>query len=437
MIDEDAGGTDGGWIADENVRRRLYDDVFRPAARDALYGIFPGDPNQGAALFNHFPLDYVTGMAALPGRGDALTTRQMPVLQLNDFASFYLQRLADEFGEAAARGAFFLHEIQGVKLGYPHAPSDERQRREQLEEVMSVFMPHCRPYTDVPWLGEHPDSDTDSDGDHPNLTRNRDGVDSGEVWVLDVALQWAVEGHVVHWRTDGHHMGWAAAFPGAAPVERNLNFSSRRVDRAGTLWEVSGWYYARGANDALRNEPALSAIFYCTDKNLWYNRTNAAHDGLYAKPSPAEMQTAEGFAKFDARTTKVIQHLARGAGRRPNDDDADANDDDDDHDGELRGQDGAARFEVRVPFGHALSVLVNVPPDFKEMTLGVFPSEVWWCAFPARSARGDPSLISAFAGCSNSCGSRRVTTSSASGTRPLMSADASRGLCPSSWRPSS
>lgn len=127
-----------------------------------------------------------------------------------------------------------------------------------------------------------------------------------------------------------------------------------------SLNDVAGWYCSRPRGGDGSESYAISAIAYCTDKNLWHKRGNHNH-GVFAPPMPSDMLKKESFKRLDERMRQVVSAIALGGGQQ----------------NPSITQTGSARLEVRVPVEWASSVLTSVPDEFGLRCLVCFSPSVW------------------------------------------------------------
>jgi hypothetical protein len=347
MYEPGQGGGVPGETDGDPFRRRLYDEVIGPALKHAYNARYNGNRNAGSGSAHRVPLSYDLGQDRLPPNTNAVTTVQIPVAQLEDFATDLFERLDTEFGQAAAEDAFFLHEIQGVKDAYNHRHDDAHARMVAVTRALSVFDPNSRPFTDL-------------DG------ANADQVPlpwEGELWFIDVALQYSVDEHIVHWRTDGGDVAFQVAYPGLPRALLLQEYNTRRIDSENTMSDISGWFYQTKGRE-MRRRPEYLATCYSTAKVFWSHRSNATGGGLYAQPMPWEVTTQTKFDALDVRAARVSANLVSASGDAPS-----------------APQAGSARLEVRVPMTHATTALSDPEgerDDLVRSSLAVYSPNVWW-----------------------------------------------------------
>lgn len=323
-------------------KRILFEKGLKPAMKE----IYDQRPRGGGiAADQSWPLDYQLSQDMLPvNTQSSFTTRQVKGEEVPQFGVRLLHHL--ERTSNAFHGAFFYHEIQGVKLAYEHDPEDEELRLYHLHQgLLSDFLPFRPPRIPV----------TLTEGGFP------------EVWRVDVALTFSVKDQVVHWLAASHSNCMKEAFPYTSEVNlrKEVRSSRFRIDRASHLRDVAGGLYLRGGSPNIdRRDSASQMILYCTDKNLWYKKGDSSH--IYRRFYPSAVLEDTKWSEFEECTEHLADNLSRGGAvtgvERPDD---------------IQG--GSARFEVRVDAHDAQNKHYRVSDEFSMRNLVINSPKLWWC----------------------------------------------------------
>jgi hypothetical protein len=262
------------------------------------------------------------------------------------FGRRLLEKLAADDPERFAN-AFFLHEISGVKGSHMHIRTHSAARRENLENLLVDFDPLLPPYA---WM---------------------DGIDNenevqadpfSERWYVDVALTFSIPNFVVNWSENGRQMVLGLSYPHHNQEEHGV--IKHRVDHASHLHQVGGFLAMRPGNTECSEEsPAIQAICYCTDKNVWRKRGDK--EGVFRTSHCNEVTTPKKNEK--------LQHRLRTVGAVMQEVSTILDDD-------VTGGASSARWEVRTGVQYAINAHWHIPDyeNFIKKSLVFFDPTVWW-----------------------------------------------------------
>lgn len=329
----------------------IYDKALLPAVRDALSAAFGVNP--ATSPLTHWPSSFRLGHATL--KEGSVSSRQLPVEALRRFDRVFLRKLR-ALDDHKYRGAFFYHEIQGVKLATSHNPSVAQQRAVALNQLLQDF--------------DRDSMNEPQPGLNPRLPR----------YLVDVALELSVPNHVVQWRTAEHASALHAALPNTdlEALKRETHQSAHfDLDVASMLPAVGGCRFdVQGCAAVSSDDPVVYVSIYCTDKELYYNKSACGiYRGRYANellaPAPAKRLLTD--------LTNIGGNFLLGAGAEVVGIGEDEQDEQDPlrHHGPVQ-QAGAARIEVRVPLQFAQRSHYRLPNGFAQQMLCVYPVEQWW-----------------------------------------------------------
>jgi hypothetical protein len=348
---------------DEATRAALYNRGYQAvmkALADEHHGL------ASAPLVQQWPANYdlarvangdVVALANGAPCGNKYITRQVPREFVRQFGERLLAKLAREDPERFA-GAFFLHEIAGTKSGHMHGPDDAYERQEKLEDMLLDFADNLPPKT---WLYD------------PLAAEAAQPTTMGEFreqWWVDVALTFSVKNAVVNWSASGRNTVLNMSYP-HYEGERIRH----RVDHSSHLHQIGGFLAMRPDGPVPSNDsPAIQAICYCTDKNLWRKRGDER--GVF-RASHCRDATTKRFPDLIRRLDYVTSVLAEASAFRVEDslEDAEVTLPDAVHGGAA-----SARWELRVGIQHAVDSHWNIHDvnSFAEMALVAYEPSVWW-----------------------------------------------------------
>lgn len=337
---------DGPHVPD-SIAAEIYDKAIYPAALQSM-----DDPEQAHGHYQHWPITWSFAKTSV-GTAHGIDGHCLRQIRAQDVALFgptFLELLEQD---PKFHGAFLYHEIMGTKLAtWHHVDASDQELRDKLDELLDIFDPEALP--------RNPQADGSGW--------------EGEVWHVDVALEFAVPGSVVHFRREAHDLVLQLAYPLSDPAKiRNFVRQSEivradtrrayRIDYAASLSQVAGFFFdAKKTSCIDAREPAISVICYSTEKNLWFHR--GEKDGVYTPPQPSDVLQANTFDKILERLQQVITNLLAAGGIIGDED--------------IPVQQGSGRLEVRVPVRDACRVLCSVPRRFAQDALLIWDPDVWW-----------------------------------------------------------
>lgn len=341
------GQTNSERIVSDKKKEILYDRAIRPAVMSVLHeGFEEGAVSQGS----HWPASHALALAMVK-QGRQLS-KQLSWACLPSFSAHLMENLT-HLGLPEFRGAFFYHEIQGVKLAHSHQPFDEDQRVSMLTEMLRDFA---------------------VDDMRPGLPQD-DGFEPE--FYVDVGLEISAPDHVLHWKTDYHSRVLQVAFPKSNPalLKEAAKPSARfRVDLASQLTAVGGFCYdAKGAKAVNSQEPVIYAVAYSTDKEAYAAKEQ--DKGLYRKRWANEVLTDAKIKRLMEDVNAIGVNMIRAGGYHPAEDTQSRSSSGCNG---LTAQVGAGRLEFRVPLDLADSMHFTLPEGFISEALWAISVEDWW-----------------------------------------------------------
>lgn len=292
----------------------LYEHAIRPAVKQVYprsYGEWP--PSHSAELWR---------------TGHQKSTRILPGHVVEDWGAQVITNIWDKSGPGGvlhwARGAFFMHQIRGMKTAHTHDGTDADHRRMALRELMQEFTPG---YFQDP--------------------------DSQQNWFVDVGLEMHRRNSVVTWRKGAHHriIDFLREREGTKTGEQYTSSTSYQVDLVAHLTEVAG--FRLGISEELGPNKISYINCYTTEKALTYTAGHASKAKFLSGKAALAPLTSEGRIKYcddlyaafvDAKTDSCAN----------------------------------ARLEVRVPLRYARRVFLDIPEEMIAHSLIVIPNEHWW-----------------------------------------------------------
>ncbi|KAJ8074343.1 hypothetical protein PM082_012656 [Marasmius tenuissimus] len=248
----------------------------------------------------------------------AYGTKMVPQEFLGKFVATLRLKL-DEDHITWAAGFFFMHSVRGVKLTSFHYP-DRQSARMALEELLSEVS--------IPW----------------------DATLRGR-WYIDVAIELRSKDKAcLQWTTHSHPSVIAAVLHiSESQAIRMTGLGSSRYERdnASHLMGVSGCRVEPRSGSGPLDVAYVQ--LYTTDKATTY----APERGFHGKAITMNMaMSADQPTSFLSNLIKSYTDSVAIA--------------------------SLARVEVRLPFRHALDVLLDIPKATFRKSLAVFSREVWW-----------------------------------------------------------
>lgn len=222
------------------------------------------------------------------------------------------------------RGAFFIHDVRGVKGESVHDPDDPDQRRAAMDDTGG--------YLDITQVPRHQ-------------------------FYVDVGLEIRRPGHVVQWDSSAHKALLQTLLPNTeeAKIEEILKSHKCIRDPNGLLTDFAGLRVSPGTRAAADGVVYINV--YSTDKTIHYQ----LHQGVFQKHSPKDLLPGNisGVLKCLDRWTSCLNECMGGK---------------DDH----QQQEAAARCEVRVCLNDYSRVLVGWNVRDVNQFVSAVPARSWW-----------------------------------------------------------
>ena len=299
----------------QTMLARIYDRCVRPAVLAVT-----------AIDQSHWPVSYAAAMI-----------QNRDVLGRFHYASIDIAaNCLEEFGENFIRcfdehhdfrDTFFLHELRGTKSVSLHAPSEELERRDALDHLLSFLRAEIINFND---------------------------------WTIDVALEIRHAHHIVQWLTTAHRRVFEFVLPSADEHQISAILNSKKqykCDLSAQLRDLGG---CRVTPDSRGNQDSVSYInVYTTDKSPTYQ----LHSGVFRRRQASELlpSSIQKLVSDMALMMDVFKQCAE-------------NEIDNDNDT----QEGCARLEIRVPLRRANQVLLDFPDDLVQACSVSYDTVLWW-----------------------------------------------------------
>lgn len=224
-------------------------------------------------------------------------------------------------------GAFFYHEVRGVKGGSVHDPQDLLDVDASFDEVCDHLDWHAIP------------------------------AQVRDQFYIDIALEIRRPGHVVQWMREHHLNILRAVLPVATDgqrvgISRSPGF---HCDLSAQISDFAGFRVAPGERG--KDDGVVYINVYTTDKDVHYQ----LHKGVFSRKSPQDL-LPHGIKALRNGVNEWTKSFfaASGAEEHP-------------------AQEGAARCEVRVQMKRYREVLRDWDEHRVRRLTGSIPSSVWWC----------------------------------------------------------
>jgi hypothetical protein len=271
----------------------------------------------------HWPANYDTALRQTQDHRGQIHHMSIDIAANNlpAFGQRLLERLSHQ---PDMQDAYFIHELRGTKGGTDHDPSDDFERSEAFEELMSHLDPELCQLDD---------------------------------WQIDVALEISMPDHVTHIAHSSHFRILKWLLPSAANAQLNRLMQSDRfyVDQCASLDDLAGFRCELG--NIGRDDQISYINVYCTEKSVIYQLHNG---GIFRRRTPTEL-----FPNSLGKLIKDVDDIGKAFHAASGSLDAD-------------GVPGNARFEIRVPLRTALDRLRQFPELLAELSLIGIPINVWW-----------------------------------------------------------
>lgn len=295
---------------------KIYDKGIRPAVRATCH-----------ARLSHWPPSY---MAALSNGRDTNGRLHFGSIDLSadymDEFSHYLKHFLSQ--DPKLKDVYFMHEVRGTKGYTVHSPRNIQERWAALQTELSFL-------------------------DFNNLTLRN--------WFIDVGLEAYLRNFVLQWLEDAHLRLLQFGLPEQAlndlPSLQSLmknksNFSS---DHVAQFKEFAGFRCKPGSKGRRDNVVYLNV--YTTDKEPTYQ----LHTGKFRTHNPSELLPFTGANKLIKEVTEMSTVFGQCIG-----------------DEERTGNEGCARFEIRVALSETPDALGTISNDLLSNSLVAIPVDLWW-----------------------------------------------------------
>ncbi len=312
-------------IIDESVPPKLSQqdlaDLYNIGILPAVKTIIP---QHGA----HWPPSYRAAMDLYRDqRGEfRFGSVDIPAKELAKFATELRGNLKDH---VRLKSFVFMIEMRGTKgmFTFPHGHAVKRRR------AFNLFMEDLK------------------------MTGERENNEAGK-WHVDVGLEVSRPGHVLQWRAAAQERLLAHALPSETPgsITRLVNGSYFHEDVSAHLYDLAGFRvepHSRGTDDKV-----AYVNVYTTDKAVTYQ----LHQGAFSAHTCTSLfpGTVPRLLRDIDSIGQMFLDCAGAAG------------------GDVRVQDGTARFEVRVELTQVLFAVPTFPRNLLARSIVCIPSEVWW-----------------------------------------------------------
>lgn len=241
-----------------------------------------------------------------------------------DYPPNLLQRLGKRLLELfqkheRLRDAFFIHEFRGMKGGSRHSSSNIAAREQALRDIFFQI--------DTSRINE-------------------------DDWVVDVGKEFRRKGHVMQWRTKGHHGLLRCLLPSAETAQISAVLKSKTqydLDLAAQITDIGGFRSEPGSRGAA--DKVIYINVYSTDKNATYQ----LHKGLFRRRNPRHLlpdkisKLCGDIERIGDTFVKCGEHLEANA-----------------------------RLEIRVPLKVAKTALSKFPNQLLESALVSFDMATFW-----------------------------------------------------------
>jgi hypothetical protein len=271
----------------------------------------------------HWPANYDTALRQAKDQRGQIHHMSVDIAphQLSEFARRLLERLADQ---PDMQDAYFIHELRGVKGCTDHDPSDDDERSEAFEQLMSHLDPEACHLDD---------------------------------WQIDIALEISIPDHVTHIAHSSHFriLKWLLPSADDRRLERLMQSNRFYVDQCASLDDLAGFRCELGNTGRVDN--VSYANVYCTEKSVIYQLHQG---GIFRRHAPTELYP-NALSKLIKEVNDIGKAFYAASGKE-----------------EMDGVPGNARFEIRVPLRTALDRLREFPERLAELSLIAIPIEDWW-----------------------------------------------------------
>ena len=234
-------------------------------------------------------------------------------------------------------GAFFLHEIRGMRAATVHNPQDEGLRQQSFEHFADVFV--------------------EGTFDNVNQRDVTDGLAALPLWYIDVAMEYRLREHVLHIRKDYHrHLIRHFLECTEQQLDRLMSPNTTRYksDAVAQLEEFAGF---RCNPRTLGHDTGIVHFnVYTTDKSLTYYRTD---DRRVAKFITAKQVLSAPKDQYLKEIEKMYSTLRLASAANPP-------------------VEGHVRVEIRVKIESATTVLTSLPDDLWGSMILAHDCQDWW-----------------------------------------------------------
>lgn len=291
---------------------QLYDECIRPAVMQVM-------PSRAS----HWPVDYKSAFQQAKDRRGRLHLGSVPVpaTLLVEFCGALRNGLEsiEDF-----KGAFFGHELRGLKGGTAHEEDDEGANP---EEAFNTFF--------------------------DSVDRTRIDEDN---WLVDVGLEIHDPGMVVHWSKSAHSAILRYLLPSLTDdkIDKLQGRTTFHVDHAAHLEDFAGFRCDPGLWGSQHGVEYINV--YPTDKSPTYQ----LHEGIWRRRSCEDL-LPKSLDKLLDDLVKMSKTYKSCSGSQDN-----------------SPQEGCARLEIRVPLALAETALRDVPREHLQKWTYSVPTNLWW-----------------------------------------------------------
>lgn len=222
------------------------------------------------------------------------------------------------------KGAFYIHDLRGVKGESIHNPGSAPERKHALNETCAYLA-----MTRVP----------------------------RDQFFIDVGLEIRRPGHVVQWDGSAHAALLREVLPNTTPEQVDLLLGNHAClrDPNALLSDFAGLRIAPASRNI--GDDVVYINIYTTDKTVHYQ----LHHGVFQKHKCEDLLPHRISHVMDDvdRWTKCLYDCMGG---------------DDNHEEQV----GAARCELRVPMSKYETVLLGMEEDVVNRVVAAIPARTWW-----------------------------------------------------------
>lgn len=299
------------WSIPSETYTKFYDTILLPTMREVC-----------AVPAAHWPASYAAARLLYQDTMGKFHFRMMDITEW-DIPALETKLLERMEVDPSFVGAFWEHEIRGVKDATGHEMDDPEARSDRFRSLTDVF--------------------------------DMDRVTPSE-WVIDVAVEISTVGHNLAWLTLGHARILEYALPGVTmdQIEGILHSTTKyTLDPVAHMAAIAGFRAHPGRN---RGTDRVSYVnVYTTDKCNTYQQW----PGSFKRQATSAV-LPKNMPTLLSHVSRIGDVFAACAGS------------------EAGSQDGHARFEIRVPLANAETVMTRSMDDLIPHVVVAIPNDTWW-----------------------------------------------------------